>query len=269
MARVDKQINNIKEVVMEVDITGISSERQTIGIPMVYDMNGEVVDYSKVTMNTGSIKVNIPVLKTKSVIIVVDTVGVPATGYEVASVSYQPQSVIIAGTAMDLFSLGDTLHVECGIAGASSVVERNFDISALWAENLTSLRLVGEEELAVTVTMRELDEKVIEIEKEEIDVRNVPEGLKVEIINLTQDQIRVQGNQDKLKEITLQKLSPYIDMSGYQKGIYEVALYFDDLSGLLLQDMIKAEVRVWMDASAERNETNGDGTEAPEENRTE
>ena len=96
------QIDNIKEVVMVVDITGIANERQIHGVPVIYDMDGDVVSNTKVTLSTSSIKVTVPVLATKSVKLNVITTGNPAEGYEVTNVSYQPQYVTIAGTAVDL-----------------------------------------------------------------------------------------------------------------------------------------------------------------------
>ncbi len=241
------QISNIKEVVMVVDITGISNERQVQGVPVIYDMNGEVVSNSKVTMSASSVKVNVPVLKTQNVRINVMTTGNPAEGYEVSNISYQPQSVTIAGTAVDLLLLGSEIKVYCDVEGATDVVEKNFELSSLWNEGLTSLRLVDEEEVAVTVTLKEFEEKVLELSKETIELYGLQEGLKAEIVALSQNQLRVRGNQTKLKEITMEKISPYIDLSEYTKpGYHVIYLCFDgDLSGILVQDMIiRVDVRI-------------------------
>lgn len=241
------QINNIKEVVLVVDITGISNERQVDGVPIIYDMKGEVVSNSKVTMSTSSVKVNIPVLKTQNVKINVIPTGSPAEGYEVSGISYQPQSVQIAGTAVDLLLLGKEIKVYCDIEGASGIVERNFDLSEVLNEELKSLRLVDEEEVAVTVTLKEYEEKVIPLSVNDIEVFGLQESLKAELVTLSQNQLRVRGNQAKLKETTLEKLSPYIDLSEFTKpGYHVVYLCFDaDLSGLLLQDMmIRVDVRI-------------------------
>lgn len=240
------QISNIKEVVFVVDITGISAERQVIGVPVIYDMQGEVVSNSKVTMSSSTVKVNIPVLKTKHVSLEVKTKGEPAEGYEVASISYQPDTVTVAGTEAELILLGSKITAYCDVTGADDVVEVNLDIASLWNDSLTSLRLVDEEELAVTVTLKAFEEKVFGMETSSIEIRNLPNGFKAEIIKFSQNQVRVRGNQAKLKETTLLKMSPYIDLGNYSKnGIYIVPVCFDDLSGLLLQDMITAEVRIF------------------------
>ncbi len=238
------QINNIKEVVLVADITGIFSERQVIGIPILYDMNGEVVDNSKVTMSASSVKVNIPVLKTKTVRLNVETVGEPADGYEMISVSYQPQTVTVAGSAYDLLML-NSLTAYCDISGATGSVEKNFDISALWEEELTSLRLVDEEELAVTVTIREFEEKVLEIQPEDIALEGLAAGLKAEIVSLSQNQIRVKGSKEALESASVELIAPYLDMSMYVKGgFFEREVLFTGAEGLELKDRVRAEIRV-------------------------
>ena len=261
------QISNIKEVVLVVDITGISNERQVYGIPVIYDKNGEVVSNSKVSMNTSSVRVNIPVLKTKNVKINVITTGTPAEGYEVGNISYQPQSVQVAGSAVELLLLGTEIKAYCDITGATGVVEKNFDISSLWNDDLTSLRLVDEEELAVTVTMKAYEEKVMGITPEDIEIFGLEDGLKAEIVKVGQSQIRVRGNQAKLKETTLETLSPYIDLSEHTKPGYQVVYlcYDGDLSGLLLQDMmVRVEVRISMEEADPEAPVNGDGMENDE-----
>lgn len=255
------QISNIKEVVLVVDITGISNERQVYGVPVIYDKNGEVVSNSKVTMSTSSVRVNIPVLKTKNVKINVITTGTPAEGYEVSSISYQPQSVQVAGSAVELLLLGNEIKAYCDITGATDAVEKNYDISSLWNEDLTSLRLVDEEELAVTVTMKAYEEKVMEITTDNIEIFGLQDGLKAEIIKIGQNQIRVRGNQAKLKATTLETLSPYIDLSEYAKPGYQVVYlcYDGDLSGLLVQDMmVRVEVRISVEETEPETPVNGD-----------
>ena len=260
------QIENIKEVVFVVDITGISNERQVYGMPIIYDMDGDVVNNNKVSINTTSVRVNIPVLKTKSVKVNVITTGYPAEGYEVSGVSYQPQAVTVAGTAYELVLLGDEIKVYCDITGATGVVEKNFDLSSFWHPDLESLRLVDEEEVAVTVSLKQFEEKVMELSKEEIEIYGLQEGLKAEIVSISQNQLRVRGNQEKLGEITLEKLAPYIDLSNHTKPGYQVLyLCFDgDLSGILVQDlMIRVDVRV--NVIEPEQPVAGDGTENPED----
>ena len=82
-------------------------------------------------MSSSTVKVNIPVLKTKKVTIEVKTKGIPAEGYEVTAISYQPDIVTVAGSEADLFLLGNRITAYCDITGANDVVEDNFDIEII------------------------------------------------------------------------------------------------------------------------------------------
>lgn len=240
------QISKIKEVVLVVDIDGISKESYAVGTPVIYDMNGDVVNNHKVAMNTKEVEVTIPVLKTRTVKIMVNTIGEPEEGYEVTNISYQPDVVTIAGTPTDLVLLGTTLNMYCDITDKSGIVEENVDISSLWNPELESLRVVDEEELAVTVTLKEFEEKVMELTSSAIEVRNLSEELSYFIEKLSTHQVRVKGKQARLKEVNLAALAPYIDLSGIvYPGTYTLPLVLDDSDGLAILDVIHVEVEVY------------------------
>lgn len=239
------QISKVKEVVLVVDVDGISKDSQAIGVPVIYDTNGEVVTSGKVTMSTQEVAVTIPVLKTKTVKIVVGAVGDPAPGYEVGKISCQPEMVTVAGTLRDLVLLGSTLTAYCDVTDAAGVVEENIDISTLWDEALESLRLVDEDKLAVTITMKEFEEKTFEITPISVEIRGLPEYLNGEFIQLSSSRVHVRGKESALKGLTLEKLTPYIDLSEYgEVGIYTVPICMESPDGVLIEDILFAEVRV-------------------------
>lgn len=239
------QISKVKEVVLMIDVGGIAKDSLTTGVPVIYDTNGEVVNSSKVSMNTTEIEVTIPVLKTKTVKIIVNAVGEPATGYEVGTISYQPDMVTVAGSLRDLVLLGSTIQAYCDVTNQSEVVEENIVISSLWDESLESLRLVDEDKLAVTITMKPFEEKVFELTPGAIELRNTSENLLYEITNLFKTQVHVSGSAASLKDVNLQKLAPYIDLSGVETaGTYTLPICLENLGDLILKDVLLANVDI-------------------------
>ena len=239
------QISKIKEVVLVVDVDGISKDSLSTGVPVIYDMNGDVVSSGKVTMSTNEVQVTIPVLKTKTVRILVKTIGEPEPGYEVSTVSYQPDMVTIAGTLSDLVLLGNTLTAYCDISGQNGTVEENIDISSLWDPDYESIRLVDEEKLAVTITLKEYEEKVMEISESAIEIRGLAENLEAVVTELSKHQVRIKGKRDSLVGVTLDSLEPYIDLSGYtSSGAYTVVVSLENLRDLQLQSILFADVVV-------------------------
>ncbi|MBO5352250.1 MAG: hypothetical protein J6J42_13030 [Lachnospiraceae bacterium] len=239
------QISKIKEVVLMVDVEGISKDSLAAGVPVIYDMNGDVVSSSKVSMSAGEIQVTIPVLKTKTIRIQVKTTGEPAPGYELGTISYQPDMVTIAGTPSDLVLLGTTLTAYCDITDQSGTVEENIDIASLWNTEYESIRLVDEEKLAVTITMKEFEEKEMEIMEGAVEIRGLDDTLEAQVTELSSHRLAVKGGQESLKGVTLAVLVPYIDLQEYvSPGVYTVPVCLENQGDLLTQDILFAEVVV-------------------------
>ena len=239
------QISKVKEVVLEVDVDKISAESYTTGMPIIYDMNGDVVNSSKVTLSAKEVAVTIPVLKTKTVRIMVSTVGQPASGYEVGSISYQPEFITVAGNPTDLVLLGSFLYAYCNVTDQSDVVEENIDISSLWNESLESLRLVDEDKLAVTVTMKPYEQKAFEIKPEDVELRGLSEKFTGIIETLYFNKVYVKGSAASLEAVTVQSLAPYIDLSNITgPGNYRMVISLENSGNLIMDAILTAMVKV-------------------------
>ena len=239
------QISKVKEVVLEVDVDKIAAESYTTGMPIIYDMNGDVVNSSKVTLSAKEVAVTIPVLKTKTVRIMVSTVGQPAPGYEVGSISYQPEFITVAGNPTDLVLLGSFLYAYCNVTDQSDVVEENIDISSLWNESLESLRLVDEDKLAVTVTMKPYEQKAFEIKPEDVELRGLSEKFTGIIETLYFNKVYVKGSAASLEAVTVQSLAPYIDLSNITgPGNYRMVISLENSGNLIMDAILTAMVKV-------------------------
>ncbi len=256
------QISKIKEVVLVVDVENISKDSQAVGMPVIYDMNGDVVNSSKVSMSASEVSVTIPVLKTKTVRINVTAVGEPAAGYEIGSISYQPDMVTVAGTLSDLVLLGSILKAQCDVTNQTGVVEENIDISSLWDEQLESLRLVDEDKLAVTITLKPYEEKVFELPISAIEMRGLSNEFLGKITLLSVTQVHISGKEASIQDMNLQKLAPYIDLSGITTtGSHTVPICLENLGDLVLDDVLLAVVEVGLrpqDGNTEAPEINAD-----------
>lgn len=242
------QISKIKEIVLSVNVDGISSDLQSTGTPVVYDGNGDIVSSARITLSTEEVAVKVPVLQTKSIRLRVYTTGTITEGYELVSsgISYQPESVLVAGTPEELAEIGTFLTAYVDITGKIGVIEENIDITSLWDSSLTSLRLVEEDEqLAVTVHISEYEEKVIDLPETGISYQNVMDGLEVTIESISEKQIRITGPKLRLSYMTIQRLSPYIDLNGYtEPGVYAVPIQYAQFNNVTVQNDIIATIQI-------------------------
>lgn len=260
------QIGKVKEVVLMVDVEGVSSESYAVGAPIIYDMNGDVVDSSKVTMGTKEVSVTIPVLKTKTVRIEVVTLGEPAMGYEVGNVLFQPEAVTVAGKPTDLVLLGSTLTAKVDVTEQNGAVEETFDIASLWDESLDSLRPVDEDKLAVTVTMKKYEQKTFELAPEDIELRGLPEEFTGSIGMLHATRMQVRGKEASMANVTIQSLAPYIDLSGITvPGSYRMHISLENQGDLILDSVLTAMVDVEYRPQTEETEKAQDDTAHGEE----
>lgn len=250
------QISKIKEIVLTVDVEGISEELLTTATPVVYDMNGDVVNASKITLSMNTASVKVPLLQTRNIRLLVYTEGTVEEGYEVADISYQPQNIMIAGTAEDLQRFGYALSAYCDVTGKIGIIEENIDISSLWdSTQYPSIRLVEEEILAVTIQVNEYGEKELEILPEQVELRNRPQGMDVFVESISANRFRVKGGKVRLAITTTEKLAPYIDLSGCtEEGVYSLPLQTKEISDLHVVSELYVNVRISEQKQEEQQE---------------
>ncbi len=221
-------LDKIKEVVLEVDVSGRSMDFSTTAVPVVYDMNGDVLTASKIDIQSGTenVTVNVPILASKEMTVRVKTVGEVEEGYEILTedIEFQPEKILVAGTKEDLDKLGTSLTVEVSVAGQKGVIERNIQVSTLLDSSLTSLRVVDEQIFSVKITVTPYVERGLEIPVSAIELRNVGEGLTATVLQTTGVPVTLKCKASRAPLITADSLNPYVDLAGYTEGTYKLPL---------------------------------------------
>lgn len=241
-------LDKIKEVVLEVDVSGRSVDFTTTAVPVVYDMNGDVITPSKIDIQSGteSVTVNVPILASKEMIVRVKTMGEVAEGYEILTenIEFQPEKILVAGTKEDLDKLGTSLTVEVSVAGQKGVIERNIQISTLLDSSLTSLRVVNEQIFSVKITVTPYVERDMEIPVSAIEFRNVGDGLTATIMQTTGVPVTLKCKASRAPLITVDSLNPYVDLAGYTEGTYKLPLSLELPTKVLWGEEKEVEVAI-------------------------
>ena len=241
-------LDKIKEVVLEVDVSGRSVDFTTTTVPEVFDMNGDKIAPSKLTMQVESetVTVNVPILASKELRIRVNPVGEVPEGYELLqeNIAYQPETVRIAGTKEDLDKLGYFLELDVDVAGQTGVIEKNIQISSVLDDTLTSLRVVDTPMMAVTVTITPYVERELEIPVAAIELRNLRSGLTAEVVQITSVPVKLRCKKTRAPLLTVEYLKPYVDLSGLTEGTYRVPLCMEIPSKVLWDEGKELELIV-------------------------
>ena len=241
-------LDTIKEVLLEVDVSGRSVDFTTTAVPVVYDMNGDRIAASKLDMQTESeaITVNVPILASKEMKIRLNTVGELEEGYELLTenIEFQPETVRVAGSKEDLEKLGYYLEVDVDLTGQTGIIEKNEQISSLLDDTLTSLRVVDDQMMAVKVTITPYVEREVDVPISSIELWNLGDGLTAELVQTENIKVSLKCKKARAQLITLDYLKPYVNLSGLTEGTYKVPLCLELPSKVLWEEVNELEVIV-------------------------
>ncbi len=221
-------LDKIKEVVLEVDVSGRSVDFTATATPIVYDMNGDVISNSKLKMHmeTEAVTVSVPVYPTKELRLQVKTVGEVPEGYEILeeNIAFQPETVLVAGTKEDLAKLNTTLELQVDVTGQTGTIEKNIQIIEELNDNLKSLRVVNAQMAAVTVRVTPYVDKTIEIPADKIELKNLSAGLTAELVRKTPVLVTIQCKAVRAPFVTAEYLNPFVDLREFTEGTYQLQL---------------------------------------------
>jgi len=242
-------LDKIKEVVLEVDVSGRSVDFTTTALPKVYDMNGDEIVASKLTLQAEeqAVTVNVPILSSKTLRVRVNTVGEPAQGYEILAenIAFQPEMVRVAGSKEDLDELGYFFTLNVDVSGLMGTIEKNIQISSMLDDALETLRVVDTQVMAVKVKATPYVEKEVDIPVSGIELRNVGAGLEAKVLSAVTAKVKVRCKAVKAPSITAEYLKPYVDLSGYTEGTYVLPLALELPMNVLWEEEVGLDVTVY------------------------
>ena len=229
-------ISQIATAKVNVDITESSSDVATYSAVRLYDQDGNEIVSDLVTKSAEKVHINVDVLPTKYVPIKYQLVGTVADGYGVVedAVSCDIMTVLIAGETEVLRNVKEITIAsdELDITGIAE--EKEFTV--MLKNYLPAGIILGDKEydgkVKVKVPVEEIVTEVIEILKEDLTIKNIPEGMNVTMIDVPEyTEFEVTGTVSKVRQAMTDKTTGVIDMeealtstglSAWLEGIYSV-----------------------------------------------
>ncbi len=240
----ETQINKVAEVVLNVDVNGAQKEMLATAKPQAYDAEGNLLSETKFNFSVEYASVKVPILKTKQIDIHVSYTGKPKALYEVEALSYQPSSVLIAGTDEELAKITG-INAVINVNDKDSSFEENLLITDLLGDYYYSIKPVDEEYLAVSVTVKPYESKSLSISIPDVHVVGLKEGYTVKIEKIVPYTVSIEGPKEKLKSVSIADFTPYIDLTGYDKsGPAEIEISFSTLTDLYITGKARAVLKI-------------------------
>jgi YbbR domain-containing protein len=182
------------------------------------------MDSSKMTFNFEKVDVGVNLLNTKTVRLIVEIKGTPYYGYKFVGCEYEPQQVVIAGKQEELDKVPYIMAVY-NINNIRADKEDEIDIKDYITEDVI---LIDENQNAViNIDIEKMESKEIGFNTNEIELRNVPSGMRASIDNSSLVYVKISGTKDELNSISKGDIKPYIDLSGASIGTEVYNIQFD------------------------------------------
>lgn len=220
-------VSKVGNVKLDIDASGINKDTKLKLKPVIYDKNGEQMDETKFELSTEEVETKISLYETKKVPFSVNVMlSNENVRSKAKSVSCNVGEIYIAGSDEILSKTNKVIApvvIDITLKDISSnqytkVIDINEFIPAgSYLANKT-------DRAEVKVTFNGLKTTTHSINKSQIEIRDVQEGLKatIETEELRATIIHY--------EESINNIKPYIDLSGKEEGIYEVRVKFDGLT---------------------------------------
>lgn len=235
-------VNTIDEVVVDVDISGANHNLTAYAEPIFLDHNGRAIDSTKFEYDVTGVTVTVEIMKTKELSVRIKTAGEPKDGYAIASIDYQPTSILVVGDASDLAKVDEILIDDIDVTNLSKDLETAITIADYLPSGIT---LVGDTvEIMVKVMIEAVIERELTLGKDDINIVGKQGEYQYSLVDEGGYSITVRGLKDNLDNLKVTNLIPSIDVTGYGPGTYTFTVNLKDIKGIEISGTITVELEI-------------------------
>ena len=224
----------------EIDVTGATSNQSINAKPQFYDVERNVLDSSRVTIeNSLPIRVDAIILATKEVPVRGSYMGTPAPGYKVTGgVERNPSTLLICGTPSVLADVSEIVidSKELDITDATSNVVSIVDVKKYLPEDVSLADEGFDGRINVTVRIEAEREKTLYIPASSIAVLNMPSDIQWQIAGEQNTyELKIAGLNLAVAAVDASRVSGTVDVGAWMQsqgmtslppGTYEIPVEF-------------------------------------------
>lgn len=236
-------VNMIEEVVVDVDVTGANHNLTANAQPVFLDHSGKVIDSTKFEYDVEEVAVSVEILQTKKLFVRVKTAGEVKEGYAIASIDYQPTSILVVGEAEDLAKVDEILIDDIDVTDCS----KDLETSVVIADYLPSGIVLADdiEEVMIKVMLETVGEKTLVLGADDINVVGKEQNYQYTFTDSEGGySIKVRGLKDNLDKLKVTNLIPSIDVEGYGPGTYTFTVNLKEIKGVDILDTLTVELEI-------------------------
>lgn len=219
-------VSQIDTAVATINVDGMSTDVTDSVVPVLYDVDGNVIDTTKLKMSLDTVTISAQILNTKDVALEFSTKGEVAEGYVVTGMKSSLGTVRIKGEAATLNPINKiTIPSEVlNITDITSDLITTVDITSYLPQG-TALVLNSDAQVEVQIQVEPLVEKIFEVSVANLTLQNLRAGYTVEY-GVDQLAVKIIGAKSKIESLKASDIYGMVDMNGLGVGEHEVEVGF-------------------------------------------
>ena len=210
-------VKSINKVAISVDATTlIPGYSNTYKIQLLDSFDKQIND-SSLELSTKEYTYKPIIYNTKTIPLKISCVGEPAFGYSLTESSNSPSLIKIAGPDDDLKKY-DELNIDYDISNLNQSKNVNIDLTKYLSSNI---KIISDQTTAeLQIKMNKLITKDYVFTTKDLTIKNLLENYTYKYETTGDILITVMGEEALLNNLTIDKISPYIDLENKSEGTY-------------------------------------------------
>ncbi|MCC8168508.1 MAG: hypothetical protein LIO37_04120 [Clostridiales bacterium] len=217
-------VSTIDKVVAVINVDNMSSDLTDNAVPVLYDVDGNEIDSTRLTFSSDSVTVTASILPTKEVALTFTPSGVPEDGYEVTQVALEPSTITIRGSSsvLNAISAIEIPAEVLSVDGINADTSTTVDVTEYLPDG-TSLVNESDRTITIDVTIEGYISKQVTIPAENIEIIGIGSGLTAQL-GQNNVVVTVTGMANVINDLTGESLTATIDVSGLEAGTHSAEL---------------------------------------------
>lgn len=220
-------VNSIDSVVATVNVDGMSTDITDNVVPVFYDVNGEVIDTTKLEKSIDTVNITAQILNTKDVPLELSYTGEPEEGYCLTEVSSNPKTVRVKGTAATLNTF-DKVMIPAevlDITGLSNDVEKTIDISTYLPEGV-SLVISSDAKVNITAKIESMETREYRIPINNVTAMGLKTGYQLAYVEKYLN-VSIRAGRTALGYLNSANITGTIDVENLKEGTHTVTVILE------------------------------------------
>ncbi len=219
-------IDKIDTVRAVVSVQNKSESFESKAELVCLDSSGNAMTSKQLKLSSDTVDVSVSVYPEKTVKVNVSAIGMVADGYSLGEITYNPDTVVIAGDAETLAKI-DSIDIDnISVSGLDDDFETNVDVADYLPEDVI-LADDDNKEIAIKIDITKIVQKVINVTTNDITLKNTDPKMEYRVVIPSTYKLTVSATEDKMKDIAADDLNLFLDVKDLGVGNHEVVIGYD------------------------------------------